>query len=187
MRVITIQHKSVLEQMVKYGEYRASEEYVSENLLEPYRFMQKQFHWDSIPIFLSPVGRYVEMGGAKFNEDSVAIELEIPDYICKIQLYYSWSDFIYFMEMPWELEQAVNPAKYRSVEELGRAVIDISKTKELEKAIEQKCALQVTVDRLRRDWLVDALYNTEKLNNIHSDSGGRYMLNNLSYYKSRKE
>lgn len=183
MRVITIQHKKVLEQMVMYGEYRASEKYVSKNLLKPYRFMQEHFNWQNTPIFMSPVGHYVEMGGAKFDKDSVAIELDIPDYLCKTQMYYSWSDFIYFMEMPWELENSINPKEYKSVEELGKAIIDISGTKDLERAIECESPLQVTTDRLRRDWLIDVLYDTSKLCDKHSDSGGKHILRSIEYYK----
>lgn len=100
MKVITIQHKSVLRALIKDEEFRANYKMVSENLVKPYQFMQKQFGWKSCPIFLAPVGHYAEFGGAKFDKDCIAIELNIPDELCKVQLYYDWSDFIYFPEFP---------------------------------------------------------------------------------------
>lgn len=79
MKCITVQHKEVYNTLINKGMYKASDGNVSEILVKPYKFMQKQFNWKSTPIFLGPVGHYVNFGGARFNENSIALELDIPD------------------------------------------------------------------------------------------------------------
>lgn len=184
MKVITVQHKNVLEQLLKNGEYRASEENISDIMVKPYRFMQKHFGWKSIPIFLSPVGHFVEMGGAKFDRDVVAIELDIPDELCKVQLYYDWSDFIYFTEQPWEFKDAFNVDRYDNVEDWTKTIMDRTNhsSYNISDADKHEDALQVTVEFLKKDWIICTLDELVKLEEDHNDSGGANKLKELIYY-----
>lgn len=185
MKVITVQHKSVLDELIKTGEYRASEDNISDIMVKPYRFMQKQMGWKSTPIFLSPVGHFVEMGGAKFDRDVVAIELDIPDELCKVQLYYDWSDFIYFTETPGEFKDAFNVDKYSSVEDWAKTILDRANSKEynIKDADKHEDALQVTVEMLRKEWITDTLEELVKLDEAHNDSGGASKLKELRHYR----
>lgn len=185
MKVITVQHKSVLETLNNTGEYRASEDNISDIMVKPYRFMQKHFGWKSIPIFLSPVGHFVEMGGAKFDRDVVAIELDIPDDLCKVQLYYDWSDFIYFTEQPWEFKDAFNVDQYDSVEDWAKTILDRanSTTYNIKDADAHEDALQVTVEMLRKEWITDTSEELVKLDEEHNDSGGTSKLKELKHYR----
>lgn len=176
MRVITIQHREVLRQLIKNGVYIADYSRVSDNLIKPYKFMQESFGWVGAPVFLVPLGHYVELGGAKFNKDSVVIELDIPDRLCKVQLYYNWSDFIYFCEMPWEFNNAFNVEKFSSVEDWGKTVLDITNSEyNIYKADSNRDPLQVTVELLRKDWVSKVTTNI-KLLEKYNDSGGAHRL-----------
>ena len=58
MRCVTIQDIKVHNNLLKDGIYKASYDFVSENLIKPYKFMQEQLGFESTPIFLSPVYFY---------------------------------------------------------------------------------------------------------------------------------
>ena len=175
MRCITVQHKNVLEILQSKGVYQADVARVSSNLKEPYQFMKEYFHWSSIPIFLIPVGYYSEMGGAKFGEDYVAIELEIPDELCKLQKYYDWTDFIYFVEQQSEFDDVFNTNKYPTVYDWGRTIVDISK----EEALNSKEAIQVTVEELKKEWVITVTKDLTQLEDKYNGTGGQNVLCSL--------
>ena len=176
MICITVQNKEVYRELCENGIYKAKFSRVSDNLLKPYKFMSKQFGWQECPIFLSPVGFYVEMGGAKFNKDSIAIQLDIPDELVKMQRYYDWSDFIYFTEMPGEFKDACNVEKYETVEDWGKTILDIKVNKSC------KDPLQVTVKELRKEWVIGTIDYLDKICNNHSDTGGANIMKEISHY-----
>ena len=181
MRVITVQHKDVYKGLRKDGISRATEEYVSENLVKPYRFMQTYFRWESTPIFLGVVGHNVNYGGAKFDENSIAMEFEIPDEYVKIQRYYDWSDFIYFTELPWEFNDTCNVEKFGSVNEWALTIMNIKH--DIARAARFRDPLQASVEMLNIDWLVDTLENLDKFQQDYNDNGGVNVLESLSKYK----
>ena len=181
MRLTTVQHKEVYKILINTGEYRASEEFVSEILIKPYRFMQKQLGFNNTPIFSGIVGHYVDFGGARFEDDYIAIELEIPDEFIKIQRYYDWSDFIYFTELPWEFKEVCNVDKFETVEDWAVTIMDISGN--ISKADEHKDALQATVEYLKKDWVIGTLEDLSKLEEECNDNGGRAILKDLSHYR----
>lgn len=181
MRCITVQHKSVYEDCIKKnGEYRANYNNVSDILIKPYKFMQDHFNWKSAPIFLVPEGHYIEMGGAKFGDESVAIELDIPDKYVKIQRYYDWSDFIYFTENPLEFRDASNVNLFKTVEDWAKTIMDIKDS--IAKADEYKDPLQATIEFISPTWLVCASYNVDKLAKMHDQTGGKNILKRLRNY-----
>lgn len=181
MRCITVQHKSVYEDYIKKNKkYRANYTNVSDILVKPYKFMQDYFNWKSTPIFLVPEGHYIEMGGAKFRDGSVAIELDIPDKYVKIQRYYDWSDFIYFTENSWEFEGASNVDKFKTVEDWAKTIMDIKDS--IAKADEYKDPLQATIEFILPSWLICVSYNLDKLAEMHDQTGGRNKLNRLRDY-----
>lgn len=99
MRAITVQHKDVLKQLLTSGSYKADMDNVKyDNLKNAYEFMMQAYGYRTCPIFLAPVGEKVEFYGASFDEDHVAIEFDIPEDRIRIQKYYDWTDFVYFLE-----------------------------------------------------------------------------------------
>ena len=177
MRCITVQHKNVYEILKYYSIYRASESNIDDNILiKPYNFMKTQFNWDSIPIFLAPVGFYVEFCGAKFNKDSVVMEFDIPEEYIKLQKYYDWTDFIYFTEYENEFKDTYDTSIFPTIEDYGKSILNID--------VDKNCrdAIQVTVEMLDIDWLITV---SDKINNIwlyHNESGGKNKLENLNKY-----
>lgn len=176
MKCITVQHKSVLKQLYKDGIYKADLSRVSENLVKPYEFMMKHFGWKSCPIFLSPIGFNTNMGGAKFMDGYIAIELDIPDELCKVQRYYDWTDFIYFTECPGEFEDACNVDKFESVEDWAKTILDIGID------YNNMDPLQVTVELLQYNWILSTTDNLDKLCDEQNDNGGDYKLQPLYKY-----
>ena len=116
----TIQHTKVLKYLQDCNKYYVPKNApLPPNLVEPYRFMMKHYNYKHRPIFLAPVGYYVNFCGAALD-NTCLITLDIPNRYIKIQDYYMWSDFIYFSEMPHEIQQTYN---VHNVNELGRNVL----------------------------------------------------------------
>ena len=176
MKCITVQHKDVLRQLYENGEYRADICRVSENLIKPYEFMMEYFGWKSCPIFASPVGFNTNMGGAKFFDGYVAIEIDVPIEYIKMQRYYDWTDFIYFTECPGDFEDACNVDRFNSVEDWAKTILNID--------INHNCIdpMQVTLEFIHKDWITGSTPNLSKLDKEQNDSGGDYKLQPLLYY-----
>jgi len=179
MKCITVQHKEAYKELMSTGIYKAKRENISDIMRKPYKFMQEQFGWNSTPIFLSPIGHYIEMGGAKFGTDAVAIEFDIPDELCKVQRYYDWSDFVYFTDCPGEFEDACNVDKYKTIEEWAKTIMNIN----IADADKFKDPVQITVKELRKEWITDVVSDTLRLDSSHNGSGGAEKLKELKYYK----
>ena len=176
MRLITIQHKSVLDTLRKDGVYRAYAKFIPENLIEPYEFMMQTYQYSHPPIFLNKVGQRCEFYGASTGPDYIAIEFEIPDNLVSHQRYYDWVDFIYFTESPNEFPDSYNTNIFPTVKSFGKYVL--TNTEEISK----DHAYQFTVSELRAEWIRDIADDTTKLE-IHNGSGGSYVLKPLSEYK----
>ena len=177
MRAITVQHKDVLKQLQTNGSYVADINNVKyDNLKNAYEFMMRAYGYRTCPIFLAPVGHKVEFYGASFDEDHVAIEFDIPEDRIRIQKYYDWTDFVYFLEYQDEFY----PSIYSDVYEFGNAILVDTTT------LNEWCAYQITVDELRRDWIVDTTGQLDRLDHLHNGSGGQNILNELSFYKGVK-
>jgi len=153
MKCITIQHKNVYDTLLSTGIYHASIDRVHENLKEPYLFMQKHFGWSNVPIFLAPVGYYAEISGAKFHNDPIVIELDIPDEVCKIQHFYDWTDFIFFMEFPDEFGNVFDTNVFRRLEDWGATIMDIKLSNH------DKEAVQITAPYLKKEWITKVSTN----------------------------
>ena len=134
------------------------------NLVEPYRFMMKHYNYKHRPTFLAPVGYYVNFCGATLD-NACLITLDIPDKYIKIQDYYMWSDFIYFSEMPHEIQQTYN---VRNVNELGRRVLD-----QFKDGIEKNDTVyQVTTQFLLKSWVRKIERLTPEFIDAYIDTGG---------------
>lgn len=162
MLAITIQHKSVLNKVLA-GSYRA-EYRPGTDLVEPYRFMAHEYGWTSCPIFLAPVGYKVNLYGATFGKESVCMLFDIPEDVIKLQNYYTWTDFIFYVQMPDELSEVY---KYPTVEDLGRAA--------LTGVLREKDCAQATVYELRKEWLLGATSDLDIFDK-YNGSGGNYVL-----------
>jgi hypothetical protein len=175
MKVITIQHKNVYNKLLEEGYYRANKNFISENLIKPYEFASKEFKWDNIPIFLSPIGYHVEMYGAKSGKDYVAIEFNIPDEYVKVQEYYKWTDFIYFMEFPQQFNK--NLYGFQKVEDWGKTILNVK--------LDDKSNIpyQAMVLELRKEWITFVLEDISNLFKKHVGVGGFNKLKYLTDYK----
>lgn len=175
MKLITIQHKSALESLLNNGIYQADYKYVKSHLQKPYKFMCSEYGYKSCPIFLGIVGLRAELAGAGTGSDFVAMEFDIPDEYIRIQRYYFWSDFIYFCDFPDEFPQT---EKFPSVDEFGRFVVN-------EKVVGKNYTFQATVEILRVEWLTAVSTELDMLTEFHMLSGGKKVLQPLSFYCNR--
>lgn len=174
MRCITIQNKEVYNILKQTGTYRASLKRVfSLNLKEPYQLMMKEYNWTSAPIFLVPEGYNAEFCGAKFK-NGIAIELDIPDELIKVQCYYNWSDLIYFLENPNDFEENI------PMEEWIKEILNIDINKITDEAV------QVTVEYLKKEWIIDTSEDIFKIKDMHDNSGGACILRPLEEYKVKE-
>ena len=173
MKVITIQSKEALMILKECGEYTVPNNApISENLIKPYRFMMNHYGYSSRPIFLCPIGYYVNFGGANI-EDSYIAELEIPDKYCKIQDYYCWSDFIYFTELPNEFKE-FNGIK--TVEQFGKYVLDMNK---YGFNSGRETCYQVTTQFIHKNWVKQIVKMNETFNKLYIDTGGVNILQSI--------
>lgn len=173
MKVITVQSKEVLMILHKYGKFTVPNGvHISENLVEPYRFMMKHYGYTNRPIFMCPIGYCVNFGGAKTN-NAYIIEMEIPDRFCKIQDYYGWSDFIYFTESPMEYEQFKG---CKTVEQFGKYILDMYKNGF---GNNPNIVYQVTTQFIRKSWIKKVVPINESFINNYIDTGGRSVLKSI--------
>lgn len=163
MKVITIQHRQVLHMLQTEGCVKVK--HTGDNhILKAYEFMRREYNWETSPIFLAPIGYRVNLYGAHL-EDSVCLVLDIPDELIKLQKYYTWTDFIYFLRHPEELQESYD---YKSVEELGKhALFD-----EVNKITD---CTQATVEYLSKDWLVGVIRDLSIINKFYG-TGGNFVL-----------
>lgn len=175
MICITIQHKDVYEQLKSIGTYRSTGEFTAESLVKAYKFMQREFNWKSTPIFLAPVGYNVEMGGATFEYDYIAIELDIPPELVKVQEYYNWSDFIYFLDNKDEFRDSFGDS-FKTVEDWGKTILDDVLDPTL------NIPYQVCVEELRYEWVTDVSDYISIISDEHNNSGGNNKLKRLFEY-----
>lgn len=177
MRAITVQHKNVLQALLNDSIYTTNKKSEGEYLNKAYDFMKNVYEYKTNPIFLSPVGFNVEMYGATFDENSVAIELDIPEEELKIQEYYSWSDFIYFLE--YKKEFADGSVVFENVEDYGESILTEIKSIE---DMGPNTPYQLTAERLKKEWIISYTDKCEKLSLFHDGSGGNNVLKELNYY-----
>lgn len=180
MRCITIQNKNVYKVLMKEGVFVKPSlcNEVTSDIKTAYMFMKEIYHYENMPIFLAPVGYKVEFYGANFDEYSIALELDIPEEYLKIQNYYDWSDFIYFIGQKQEfIDGNVN---YKDVFDFGKDVLSCIAN---QKQMDDKDAFQLTTDILRKEWIVSKTNNICKLELEHNGSGGQNTLKKLHEYK----
>lgn len=173
MRVITIQKLIVLQTLKVNKTYYVNDNApIPSNFIKPYHFMMKHYGYSNRPIFLCPVGYYVNFGGAKLN-DAYIIELDIPDRFCKIQDYYGWSDLIYFTEVPWEYTEFRG---CKNVEQFGKYVLDMYKNG-FDK--NTNIVYQVTTQFLLKSWVKKIIKINDNFVDKYVDTGGTNILKSI--------
>lgn len=180
MRCITIQNKNVYKVLMKEGVFVKPSlcNEVTSDIKTAYMFMKEIYHYENMPIFLAPVGYKVEFYGANFDEYSIALELDIPEEYLKIQNYYDWSDFIYFIGEENEFKNSID--KYSNVFDYGKAVLLSIKD---EKNMNSKDTFQLTTDILKKEWILSQTTDISKIEEKHNGSGGQNTLKKLHEYK----
>lgn len=150
MKCYTIQDKSILNiLMVKkiYYTYRLPRD---DNLKTAYEFAKNIYNFKSTPIFLVPAnGVPITVYGCTLN-NSIGLELNIPDKYLKIQDYYNWVDIIYFLdkENRDEFYSVYNLNLYSNPEDMAKDVLLNSKI-----SIEREN--QLMVEYLKYEWIVN--------------------------------
>lgn len=146
MKVITIQPKDVLITLKKRGKYTVPNNApIDPVCVEPYKFMMKHYKYSHRPIFLCPVGHQVHFGGSK-TQGTYIVEMDIPSRFCKIQDYYGWHDFIYFVNEHQEYEP-FNGCE--TVDQFGKYILNMYKNG----FGDNKMVYQVTTQFLRAGWV----------------------------------
>lgn len=180
MRCLTVQNKKVLENIIKKGYYYLDENLTKNSyLISAYEFLKNKYKYNHYPIFLSPVGFHVEMFGAHFSEDSVVLELEIPENFLQVQEYYDWTDYIYFSNNTSEFIDD----KFKTVDEFGYYILS-QRFQDLDK---ENSIFQLTTEILRKEWLLGYAYNLSEISHMHNGSGGLFVLQPLSKYLKQGE
>lgn len=168
IKCLTIQHKSILENLKKGYTHKIDEstflKYVPENRREAYENMKKMYGWEFYPIFLGEIGKKTEMSGARLD-DCVILELSIPSNYIKRQKFYDWSDYIYFLELPEEFKDVFTC----SFEEFEKEVMFPSN-------LDKSDAIQITVPCLMPEWLKSAFDITPRFEKKYIYSGGNNVL-----------
>lgn len=177
IEIITIQQKFVFDTILSKGVYHAdTEKYVvseRSNLLEPYKYLMNSYGYKHFPIFACPIGCYCEFGGARTDGEAVMLQLSVPEDEIKVQKYYNWSDLIFFMENPgeWSNEQYPLPSFYH----------DVLFSESLHSVGRSAC--QITIEKIKREWLVDSKPLTDSFCNTHVFSGGSEVLKGINNYE----
>lgn len=166
MRLITVQHRTVLEQLLNNKRYIADINRVPENRVKPYQYMQKFYNWEHCPVFCCLIGTRYSSGFGFNLDNAVILELEVPENIVKLQYFYDWSDVIYFMEFPKEFPEVFDTKLNPTIENFADRVLRCENQGSYD-------IFQATIPYINPDWLVRYLF-TEKyiqvyLNQIEKD------------------
>lgn len=171
MIVVSIQSKKVIEQLVRNGKYTVNNDApINDIAAKPYKFMMKHYGYKHRPIFMCPVGYKANFGCFCDVGSSALLIMNIPDRYCKIQDYYGWSDFIYFMDAPFEYKP-FNGCK--DVSSFGRYVLDMYKGG-FGKNI--NTVYQVTTQFLLKSWIKGIKDIDSNFIDMYFNNGGKYVL-----------
>lgn len=99
MKLVTIQHKSILETLNKQGVYHASYSKLKyKHYVKQYKNLAKYCGFSYCPIFCTPIRNTtaIESSGIYEDDEYVKLYLEIPDSRCVELDYYEWSDYLYY-------------------------------------------------------------------------------------------
>lgn len=155
--------------------YKADFSRVSDNLVKPYQTMMEKYGFHYCPIFLCGPGFKAEFYGAKFDENHIAFEFEIPDALVRIQDYYNWTDLIYFTENPEEFHDSYDENKFPTLDNFADFVLNTTP--------DEDRVHQFTVEKLKYRWLRSICCDLSKLDELHNGSGGANKLKPLDFYR----
>lgn len=162
----TIQHKNVLTQLHKNGKYTVDGyDYIANHLIYPYAIMKKHYGYKHMPIFLAPVGYFVNFAGASTDNTSCILTLDVPDRYIKVQDYYMWSDLIYFSELLGQLHSVYN---VKDLKEFSKQVLDEYK----DGIIKDRTTYQVTTQFLLKSWIRKVEEITPEFIDMYVNTGG---------------
>ena len=164
MKILTIQNKDVLNTLKQNKIYYANRISLSENLKEVYTMMMNHYNYVNSPIFGCIIGRYAEFYGANI-ENGIILELDIPDQYVKKQVYYDWTDLIYFMEFPEEFTSCS-----LELDDFMLDVLNGKNTEDLDKPI------QVTFPHIDPKWLINSYEITNDFTSKYYGAGGQNIL-----------
>ncbi len=179
MQLITFQHESVLKQLLDNKRYTADYSRVSSNLIKPYQYMQKYYKWKDCPIFCCPVGTYNSGGFGYKTKNAVVLELNVPDYLVKLQYFYDWTDVAYFMEFPDQFEETFDTNIVPTIEDFANRVF-------MHEDQGSYDTHQATIPYIDPDW-VDQYLTGEDVKFYDEESYLKRKIFSLRLYKSNRE
>lgn len=166
----TVQSRKILDILLNNANYIADIENVPDNLKKAYQEMMKYYDYKNCPIFLNPIDYIGQMYGASVKDDSVIIKFKIPSEFIRIQKYYNWTDFIYFLECREEFDKTVANKDY-NFESFSKDVFFYEN-----KLIDKETIYQLTTEVLKPEWLVDYFSLTEEFIFKYIQNGGKNIL-----------
>lgn len=175
IEVVTIQQQFILDAILSNEVYYADTEvYISQkkpNLLKPYRYLVKEYGYKHFPIFACPIGYCCDVSGAGVDKGAMLIQLSVPEDEIRVQKYYDWSDLIFYMENPneWEKNYPL-PAFFHNVL-FAESLQSIGTS-----------ACQITMEKIKREWLVDSKPLSQSFIDAHEWSWGNNILQNINQY-----
>lgn len=140
MYLVSIQSKAVLD-ILKNNEIYYAKKTTNKDLRSPYDRMSKHYKWTSSPIFACVVNRRYDFYGANFD-NSIILVLKVPKSIVKLQVYYDWTDMIYYM-------------KHQTEWELGNLNNFISTTLDGYRTNKRSEPIQATIPYIKKEWLIN--------------------------------
>lgn len=169
MKLVTVQNVEVVKQLRRGNTYYAELSRIEgeSNLSNAYQVMMGHYGYSHAPVFGCVVGRRAEFYGANLD-NSVLLELEIPDDVVRLQSYYDWSDVIYFLEFPYEWNgDDFDKFVANTLNGFGTA--------------DMKCTVQAVIPYILPEWLKEVYDLNVKFVDMHYGSGGCHVLQEGSY------
>lgn len=169
MRILTIQHRKVLEEIQANGIYKADMCRIAPNHVKPYGLMMKTYGYETCPIFGAIIGYRVNFYGAHLHEgDTIVLELEVPREFVHVQDYYDWSDVIFYME------EGEDPYAEKVLTRFDNEELD------------NRRPLQATLPYILKEWVVTAINDEQWINELIENHYGvdrGAFLKEISYYQ----
>ena len=101
MKLVTIQHKKVLDILMNNKIYTSELDYIfnkveidESSVMNAYQFLMQQYGFKKAPIFCNKIGIKSTFNGTK-SSSKIILELNVPDNLIKIHSYNLWMHLLY--------------------------------------------------------------------------------------------
>ena len=168
MKLVTVQHKKVLETLLNNNIYRNDFKYiikspfdnldVKEELkekakVEAYQILMRHYCFSSPPIFCCVVDRLADFTHTNISKNSVLLELDVPDDLIKLHLLSTWDSILYNI-----YNKSWTDILYNNV---FRKALDGEKTER------EELNIQAVISYIHPDWLTGYYNVPEDFDDIY--------------------